>query len=743
MNSHDQRAQDFVDGDPFQADGYHQDYKEGIYQTNTIGPGVIASILVIIITVVYQILVNLDYDLLPPSQLAWNALVYITPMRLLEYVDDYTSPFRIANPNMKNVPRTHSEKSEIMRRIFGLDTPGGIIDTVASAGRRRLSSLPLIGLGPGGAEEVPAGLGNWDNSCYQNSVLQGLASLDLLPGFLESLRSDGSNTEAMKMANALQELITTLKNPANNGRRIWTPATLKNMSSWQQQDAQEYFSGLLGAIDKEHGVTAKSHGVSGLEQINNWKEKSENTPEHHSFSENPLNGATATRVVCTKCGYSEGLKITPSLCVPLIVGDGWEYHLSELLHEGTKLDYVQGVYCERCTLRKSHHLLSTLMERLKNEPEDSRIRKNTSERLQAVTEALEEDDFSEKTLKEKCKIPTEHWVTITKSKQDIIARPPKSLALHLNRSTYTPEGELTKKTAAIRFPKFLDLGPFSLGSAGDKESADEEWPLTPLKSMVAGIEQKSRIRGPFYELRAVITHQGRHENGHYICYRKHPVSDAKVDENGRRYDQWWRLSDDHVMKVSEENVLGQGGVFMIFYDQIEPAFYVPPVEDTPIEEVASEGVKMGIDVSISDSSIPVDIPLPSSPKAAANAPSPEPEPTDITLPKSSQPVPIPATTPADTSSSSPEPHVPTTDSEPPTTTTTPTDTPTTQSELDEEESEAGQDQETDDGEYSPTKAILVPKPYLPGPSGKGLGEKNREQGRSGSAGGLVGNLVMV
>lgn len=75
------------------------------------------------------------------------------------------------------------------------------------------------------------------------------------------------------------------------------------------------------------------------------------------------------------------------------------------------------------------------------------------------------------------------------------------------------------------------------------------------------------------------------------------------------------------------------------------------------------------------------------------------------------------------------------------------DTPTTQSELDEEESGAGQeveDQGKEGGGYSPTKAILVPKPYLPGPGGKGLSEKKREQGRSGSAaGGLVGNLVMV
>ncbi|KAG4026423.1 hypothetical protein MFRU_041g00670 [Monilinia fructicola] len=589
MNPQNRRMHDLFDRDQFSVDDYHQDYQEGLYQKEPIRLEVILSVLAIVTALVYQSLISLDYDLLPFPQLAWNALVYITPTSLIDFADNYSNPLHIRNPNM--YPQTLAQKSEAMRRIFGIETSGGIIDSVANAGRRRLSILPLIGLGAAGGQETPAGLGNWDNSCYQNSILQGLASLDSLPDFLESfrnegsLRRDGSKAEDIKMASALQELITTLKDPSNNGRRVWTPATLKNMSSWQQQDAQEYFSGLLGAIDKEYVATAKLSRTSGLEQVNISNNTGEKAPKTQTLPPNPLTGLTATRVVCTKCGYSEGLKTTPSLCQPLIVGEGREYDLSQLLREGSKLDFVNGVYCERCTLRKSEVLLRTLMERLEAEPVDSRIRINTSERLRAVTEALEDDDFSEKTIKDKCKIPTEKWVTVTKSKQDVIARPPKSLALHLNRSTYGPDGELTKKTAAIRFPKYLDLGPYCLGSTGgSEENPSEEWLLGPYSSMVAGIQQKSRVQGPLYELRAVITHSGRHENGHYICYRKHPIPDTKTDENGNKRDQWWRLSDDHVMKVSEENVLAQGGVFMLFYDQIEPAVPSPPTTQDGVTE---------------------------------------------------------------------------------------------------------------------------------------------------------------
>ncbi len=52
-----------------------------------------------------------------------------------------------------------------------------------------------------------------------------------------------------------------------------------------------------------------------------------------------------------------------------------------------------------------------------------------------------------------------------------------------------------------------------------------------------------KITGPIYELRAVVTHQGRHENGHFICYRKHArgrTAGSSVDLRKAEAPRSWR-----------------------------------------------------------------------------------------------------------------------------------------------------------------------------------------------------------
>ena len=56
-----------------------------------------------------------------------------------------------------------------------------------------------------------------------------------------------------------------------------------------------------------------------------------------------------------------------------------------------------------------------------------------------------------------------------------------------------------------------------------------------------------------YALRSVIVHYGTHNYGHYIAFRKY-----------RGY--WWRISDETVYIVNEEEVLSTPGVFMLFYE---------------------------------------------------------------------------------------------------------------------------------------------------------------------------------
>lgn len=478
----------------------------------------------------------------------------------------------------------------------------------------------------------PAGLGNWDNSCFQNSVLQGLASLKHLPPYLATLTTltpvQDSADEDTTTASALRAFIAKLNDASNNGKTLFTPGILKNMSTIQQQDAQEYFSRLLDQVDKdiEKGAKAacKPPGLDAdLVRDDSVASQHSDDSGYQSLPmlskagselvtiRNPLEGLSAQRVACTACGYSEGFSMIPFNCLTLNfdVGVG-AYDIYRLLDNYVQLESIQSVDCVKCTLLEYRRGLQNMAKAIPA----------AAERLQVVEQMLEEDEFDEEAFK-KLRIPDAKKVSSTKTKQVAIARPPPSLVIHMNRSVFDPVTFSSyKNLAAVRFPSLLDIGAWCIGSSEgvdvQAESDREHWVLDPTASMVAGDVQPSKISGPIYELRAVVTHYGRHENGHYVCYRKHSrktAQDAGVrkgegdssqplnmaddgasdgvdstNEDSQTVDattaatdkeepyredmgsQWWRLSDETVIQVSEEDVLAQGGVFMLFYDCVDP-----------------------------------------------------------------------------------------------------------------------------------------------------------------------------
>jgi ubiquitin carboxyl-terminal hydrolase 1 len=606
---------------------YHQDYRgeDPSYQKFW---GITLSSTIFVLFLVYKAFFSWDYATLSPPDLLWNCLVYVTPSRLLDLVDNDMQSSTISSSTLTGFPRTHAAKSETMRRILGFDKTGGIMTTVAQAGRRRLSNLP--GLRSMVTDESrPAGLGNWDNSCYQNSVLQGLASLRSFPGYLGDpiLQSsdDKINRPDMDMVDSMRDLISTLKDPASNGKTVWTPTALKNMDSWNQQDAQEYFSKVLDEIDKEVDKAASAmREINGLRSNQGLAAATEtNTSPRNEpssiLARNPLEGLIAQRVGCTACGYSEGLSLIPFNCLTVPLGQARSYDISQLLDEYTKLEWIEGVQCGKCTLLKVQRLLNILLERNSDGEDNDRSRNNIMLRLKAVNEALENDDYEDKTLTQKCQISPKSRQTTTKSKQWVVARPPKSLAVHFNRSVINPmTGAATKNTAGVTFPKFLDLAPWCLGSITSKNPAhDEEWLVDPAQSMISGSSRPSTTHGPIYELRAVVTHRGGHENGHYICYRKHPILLSSDDANSnelKETEKWWRLSDADVTIASEAEVRSQGGqgtAFMLFYDCIQlanPALQEKSAEALNITEEIARAASIPLpaddanDISESDNS---------------------------------------------------------------------------------------------------------------------------------------------
>lgn len=497
----------------------------------------------------HYLLKYLDVPVLSPREASWNALVYCLPTPLL--LDPARRQELQANGMFSQM---HAAKSDALRRMLGLGgnailqkLPSG--DAIGMGGIMRRMSTSVVGSKSPGVvtSDAPAGLGNWDNSCYQNSVLQALSSLGSLREWLNV--SEPPNAQNGSTTNtSLQELIGKLRDPTNNGRHIWTPAKLKNMSSWQQQDAQEYFSKIMDELDKEVVKAANAieekHGLETLlEEETTEKQPYEVEEEKNSFPRNPLEGLVAQRVACTSCGFSEGFSMIPFNCLTVPLGAKFVYDLEECLDEYTKSEDIEGVECRSCTLLHAQKKLRQLEL-------PAELRGQITQRLKAIEDALENDDFSDKTLKQECQIPTKQFVSSTKRREAIIGRAPRSLVVHVNRSVFDEmTGMQRKNYAHVRYPLGLDL---------------QQWML-PAGNTAAR-----------YRLSAVVTHYGRHENGHYICYRKHPrveISDDAIEPDDDVYgavkECWWRLSDEDVSPVTVYDVEQQGGVFMLFYERVD------------------------------------------------------------------------------------------------------------------------------------------------------------------------------
>jgi ubiquitin carboxyl-terminal hydrolase 1 len=537
------------------------------------------------------------FDFLPAtvSRSLWNLFVFVIPNRFVLTLDRTSSSSKADLPMAFTSFQT---KSDAMQRILGLDKTS-LYSILPRA--RSLSGLGVALLG--GKESIPPGLGNWDNSCYQNSVIQGLASLQSFESFIDHNVRELNEQAYLSTHIALKDIMARLNDPAHHGQKLWIPPELKSMSSWQQQDAQEYFSKIVDQLDREIRQASKRltnnlglKNASSHEHVLGVSDTSEpgkllvDKTNQNASLRNPLEGLLAQRVGCMRCGWTEGLSLIPFNCLTVSLGKNWEYDIRECLDDYMSLEPIEGVECAKCTLLRTKEQLGHLLQQI-DEDNDLNVsqkplvsdvlRTSVQTRLDAVQEALDEEDFSEKTLSKKCHIPVRNRISATKSRQAVVARAPKSLVVHVNRSVFDENtGVLRKNHADVRFPQTLDLDEWCLGTKilEEGKEAPEIWDTDPQLSMLPRPGITAEILDRRYELQAVVTHYGRHENGHYICYRKYPIDkfpanvpDAVVQADGEkvRPQRWFRLSDEDVQMVSEKAVFSQGGVFMLFYELID------------------------------------------------------------------------------------------------------------------------------------------------------------------------------
>ncbi|BFZ64310.1 ubiquitin-specific protease ubp1 [Saitoella coloradoensis] len=436
-------------------------------------------------------------------------------------------------------------KRDKLKGVFGGDVVGMM--------RARTLSRSVVDIE---REATVGGLVNSGNSCFLNSVLQAFASLDSIPAYLTSISSASPRPTPVSIA--LNRTLAQLNTSGSHTPRdvVYALSSNRRVVNNEQQDAQEFFQIITGALDDEAAkVSRRRHLGPGMSLKPN---RLYPTPAHAIQGErergmkSPFEGLMANRVGCLSCGYVEAIRHEnfTNLSVPLPNERGCT--LEQCLQSYTTLERIIGVPCRMCSIITTQKQLEKLISTSPT-PLPALV-----EREELLRTAVDEWNPEHKVLKG-VKLPVQ--IDSTKTKIAAIARGPQALILHINRSALNfTTGVVHKNAAAVSYAPVLDLSRYMSTHAA--LSTD---PRTPLAcAEVEGGENHDQ-----YELKSVVVHYGSHSFGHYVAYRK--------TTNG-----WFRISDRDIWACTERDVLGEmSNVFMLMYEKMEAAVGEEVVKSSP------------------------------------------------------------------------------------------------------------------------------------------------------------------
>uniref|UniRef100_A0A3Q3JKG9 Ubiquitin carboxyl-terminal hydrolase n=1 Tax=Monopterus albus TaxID=43700 RepID=A0A3Q3JKG9_MONAL len=415
------------------------------------------------------------------------------------------------------------------------------------------------------------GLVNLGNTCFLNSLLQGLAACPsfirwlekfsglpviqsckdnqlstMLLQFLKALSSDELGEEDVLDASCLLDVLRLYR---------W------HISSFEEQDAHELFHVLTSSLEEERDRQPNVTHLFDIQSLEETVTCISRAPLHPIPSpwkfQHPFHGRLTSNMACKHCEQQSPVRYDSfeslSLSIPLPQW-GRPISLDQCLQHFISSETIKEVECENCTKQGT-----TINGQV---PENQRT---------------------------------------TFVKQLKLGKLPQCLCIHLQRLTWSSEGTPIKRQEHVQFTEYLSMDRYKHNTstqrsqrircapkpvkveysndAMEKPTANGTGDITrnilafPLIQYLTCLFScmfccnvfPSSSTEYLFQLMAVLIHHGDMHSGHFVTYRRSPSS---ARSSSPFSSQWLWVSDDSVRKASLHEVLSSNA-YMLFYERVQ------------------------------------------------------------------------------------------------------------------------------------------------------------------------------
>ncbi|CAF3692023.1 unnamed protein product [Rotaria sordida] len=420
----------------------------------------------------------------------------------------------------------------------------------------------------GPTTKMPIGLNNLGNSCYMNSALQCLAHIPPLTNFfLDGLRhthmKDDKHTDYYSnpydqignVSGAYADLLWHLWkcDENDNSYDSFKPIRVKDaignkesrFSTTDQQDAQEFMSFFLDAIDKE------------------LKEKNQNNG--NTIIKNLFFGEIKSTITCAACNKGESIKTPISfLSIPLDRQERrfWITYIPKMgkteedLLEVPISSQVGHIVQKFVEYRQKPELFNYICPMLPDGELD--FQTPISHLSQDEIIFVEQEERSNNILPKPLKIPTKKS-TLEGCLQQFFSIEELQDEWTCHQQTCKKKTKAAKQLE-LSIPSPVLIIQFKRFShENGLHQKIETFVDYPIKGLNLNKFLPSCQKEATYDLIATCNHMGLIDGGHYTAYAKHPISNMNA---------WYKFDDSCVTRIKPEDVefeIVSREAYLLFY----------------------------------------------------------------------------------------------------------------------------------------------------------------------------------